>query len=242
MSPPIRDGSGSSIGSIRLGDGSEIAEVRTGAGDVVFTADRSIDNFESAPDGIYKSGDTISTYYSNDVSAAQRATSPVDAGSNSLELNTGSSDNTIVSLPGDGLNRYFGQGDTIRLWAKLNAGDVSFMFGKSTTNAGFFAGDNGYAAVIRAPQSTMRLFRFQNGTHTTLTSTSQSISLGTEFGFEVDWTVNGQITFRLFDASFSTQLNSIQTTDSTYSAEGVGFGSNNNGSSGDNYFDSVRIV
>jgi len=38
MSPPIRDGSGSSIGSIRLGDGSEIAEVRTGAGDVVFSA------------------------------------------------------------------------------------------------------------------------------------------------------------------------------------------------------------
>jgi len=38
MSPPIRDGSGSSIGSIRLGDGSEIAEVRTGAGDVLFSA------------------------------------------------------------------------------------------------------------------------------------------------------------------------------------------------------------
>jgi hypothetical protein len=38
MSPPIRDGSGDSIGSIRLGDGSEIAEVRTGAGDVVFSA------------------------------------------------------------------------------------------------------------------------------------------------------------------------------------------------------------
>jgi len=38
MSPPIRDGSGSSIGAIRLGDGTEIAEVRTGAGDVLFSA------------------------------------------------------------------------------------------------------------------------------------------------------------------------------------------------------------
>jgi hypothetical protein len=38
MSPPIRDGSGSSIGSIKLGDGSEISEVRTGAGDVLFSA------------------------------------------------------------------------------------------------------------------------------------------------------------------------------------------------------------
>jgi len=38
MSPPIREGSGDSIGSIRLGDGSEISEVRTGAGDVLFSA------------------------------------------------------------------------------------------------------------------------------------------------------------------------------------------------------------
>ena len=38
MSPPIRDGSGNDIGSIRLGDGSEISEVRTGAGDVLFSA------------------------------------------------------------------------------------------------------------------------------------------------------------------------------------------------------------
>jgi hypothetical protein len=49
MSPPIRDGSGDSIGSIRLGDGSEIAEVRTGAGDVLFSAttipDRLIHQF-----------------------------------------------------------------------------------------------------------------------------------------------------------------------------------------------------
>jgi len=37
MSPPIRDGSGDSIGSIRLGDGTEISEVRTGAGDVLFS-------------------------------------------------------------------------------------------------------------------------------------------------------------------------------------------------------------
>jgi len=38
MSPPIREGSGDSIGAIRLGDGSEISEVRTGAGDVLFSA------------------------------------------------------------------------------------------------------------------------------------------------------------------------------------------------------------
>jgi len=47
MSPPIRDGSGNSIGSIRLGDGSEIAEVRTGAGDVLFSASAGTSMFQS---------------------------------------------------------------------------------------------------------------------------------------------------------------------------------------------------
>jgi len=44
MSPPIREGSGDSIGAIRLGDGTEISEVRTGAGDVVF------DSISTLPD------------------------------------------------------------------------------------------------------------------------------------------------------------------------------------------------
>jgi hypothetical protein len=52
MSPPIRDGSGNSIGAIRLGDGSEISEVRTGAGDVLFSAipDSGISRWEYEDD------------------------------------------------------------------------------------------------------------------------------------------------------------------------------------------------
>jgi len=60
MSPPIREGSGDSIGSIRLGDGSEISEVRTGAGDVLFSASTipdSITNRWAATEG---SGSTLS--------------------------------------------------------------------------------------------------------------------------------------------------------------------------------------
>jgi len=60
MSPPIRDGSGSSIGSIRLGDGTEISEVRTGAGGVLFSGNSVPDpvtDFTTAGDG----GFTIST-------------------------------------------------------------------------------------------------------------------------------------------------------------------------------------
>jgi len=67
MSPPIRDGSGSSIGSIRLGDGSEISEVRTGAGDVVFSASPDIPtegllhNYDAQQLSGFADGDSVST-------------------------------------------------------------------------------------------------------------------------------------------------------------------------------------
>jgi len=65
MSPPIRDGSGSSIGSIRLGDGSEISEVRTGAGDVLFSGSAIPDSVVSqgkASDISANDGESISTW------------------------------------------------------------------------------------------------------------------------------------------------------------------------------------
>jgi len=66
MSPPIRDGSGDSIGSIRLGDGTEIAEVRTGAGDVVFGAnaipDSGLVHHYDATEITGSDGDAIGTW------------------------------------------------------------------------------------------------------------------------------------------------------------------------------------
>jgi len=65
MSPPIREGSGSSIESIRLGDGSEISEVRTGAGDVVFSATTVPGSTVAQYDATQLSlsdGDTVSTF------------------------------------------------------------------------------------------------------------------------------------------------------------------------------------
>jgi len=62
MSPPIRDGSGSSIGSIRLGDGTEISEVRTGAGDVLFSAipDSVVAQVDATQLSGFSNGDTVS--------------------------------------------------------------------------------------------------------------------------------------------------------------------------------------
>jgi len=76
MSPPIRDGSGSSIGSIRLGDGSEIAEVRTGAGDVLFSANVIPDSGDlyhallpSYLSANHSQGDDVTSWQLNDGSA-----------------------------------------------------------------------------------------------------------------------------------------------------------------------------
>ena len=69
MSPPIRDGSGDSIDSIRLGDGSEISEVRTGAGDVLFSASlNSIVSQYSAKEYNGDNTNIIDLVGSNDVS------------------------------------------------------------------------------------------------------------------------------------------------------------------------------
>jgi len=87
MSPPIRDGSGNDIGSIRLGDGSEISEVRTGAGDVLFSAipDSVVTQFSPST---YSNGDSTWTddVGSNDISITgdpQRST--FSDGTNSIE-------------------------------------------------------------------------------------------------------------------------------------------------------------
>jgi hypothetical protein len=78
MSPPIRDGSGNSIGSIRLGDGSEISEVRTGAGDVLFSAIPDSGLFrltldESSPTDLWNDNDfSISGGVTTDVSGANQ--------------------------------------------------------------------------------------------------------------------------------------------------------------------------
>jgi len=65
MSPPIRAGSGDSIGSIRLGVGSEISEVRTGAGDVLFSGSAIPDSVQYQVNAKelsgFNDGDTVNT-------------------------------------------------------------------------------------------------------------------------------------------------------------------------------------
>jgi len=96
MSPPIRDGSGNSIGSIRLGDGTEISEVRTGAGNLVFSAAPPLPSsaifqvdpvasFSSADDGASITGSIPDeSGNGNDLSNAQGGATVVNNGINGV--------------------------------------------------------------------------------------------------------------------------------------------------------------
>jgi len=103
MSPPIRDGSGSSIGSIRLGDGSEISEVRTGAGDVLFSAgppDSGVALYDARSLTGFSDGDSASTWTAtigSDLSGAATYRASGIAGQASLDHN-GSSDGFDTSF------------------------------------------------------------------------------------------------------------------------------------------------
>jgi len=148
MSPPIRDGSGSSIGSIRLGDGSEISEVRTGAGDVVF-------NPVSVPDS-----ENLQARY--DFSAEDGSTPVADLTGNGYDL-TGSysgvsgSINSIQAGEFDGVDDYLeaswageAQPNTTYIVARLRTiGTAQFIFdGDTPESMGLLSDGNAQYRIL----------------------------------------------------------------------------------------------
>jgi hypothetical protein len=138
MSPPIRDGSGNSIGSIRLGDGSEISEVRTGAGDVLFSAAPPIPD----SDVYYKldDGDFIADQGTKDLSGSGTFSFGPDGvtfGDTSSDYATAStnfaSDNTIT----------MGLTITPTTTFDINNGSVVWAGVSNGSNAWGFGYDNG---------------------------------------------------------------------------------------------------
>jgi len=156
MSPPIRDGSGDSIGSIRLGDGTEISEVRTGAGDVLFSASQ-INNsafdhrwaFDEGSgttlnDAISSSTFNLSSDTSNWVSGTGRGGVYLEFASNEIATNTQSSEWGTKTA-------------TYTVWFKPNTTSGGFVFAlagdqSAVTDVGIDTGGGftgGYSAFVR---------------------------------------------------------------------------------------------
>jgi len=259
MSPPIREGSGNSIGSIRLGDGSEISEVRTGAGDVLFSAsaipDSVVDNFEDAdadPPGVYESGDTVATYYSGDTGAFSRSATGVIENSYGLQ-NDDTDDVYIVSEPGDGLNKYPETGATVGWFAQSFGDAQNTHFPVTVFNGAYDGSVDGYGFMTASYDGGyLKIVRIDNGSDTDLQTSSPSLSDGVWYWAEADLpptsgTSEGDIDFRLYnlngDLSRGSQIDSLSATDTNYGDNrGVGFGSTISGYTGETLWDYVRVL
>jgi len=226
MSPPIRDGSGSSIGSIRLGDGSEISEVRTGAGDVLFSAipDSAVDYFE---DGSLKSAYSLDTgdYNVNN-------NSPVYQGDFSLKWNDGS--NTRYVIVADSTNSDFNstiQRGKVITWLQSVSGSNtddfgSFYFGLESASDPENNAITGYEAEWDMRSGITTLYRFDSdGSRNLIASDDTRASENTEFKIEVDFdsASNGDIVYSATRVSDSTQVFSMTANDANHDDTGFGF-------------------
>jgi len=239
MSPPIRDGSGSGIGSIRLGDGSEISEVRTGAGDVLFSAisDSIVDGFEEVQ--YENKNNTLSDYYSGDLSTFGRDTnSPVAQESYSLKLDNAPTATSFIAST-SGLKRYPQTGEKYSVLIQPSNGIPAMAFNAVDSN-------NLYSAFLRPGDDAMRLERADSGSFTKLNEVTVSISTGQWYDVQREIDSNGNIIITLYDwdtANFQrgSQLETLTATDTNYVGEtGVAFGSRASGTTA--AFDYARIV
>lgn len=176
-------------------------------------------------------------------------TSPVIEGSYSCKNTTCSDYNMYISMPGDGLNSYPKDGDTISgyLYIDTSSGDVQPMYGwymGDTANGG-----DGYAIMTENGLDEIQIRRYDNGSSTLLNDTAVTLSDGTWYDVEV--AISGStFTGRIYDVDQTTgdrlsQLASVSTTDSTYTPsggyDGFSFGNRANGG-GTAAIDGVRKV
>jgi hypothetical protein len=250
MSPPIRDGSGNSIGSIRLGDGSEIAEVRTGAGDVLFSAsaipDSVVDNFEDAngnPARPYESGETISDYYSGATGNWARTQSNVNEGSFALETSGGYPDYVYST---SGLPKYPSEGDTVKFL--IRAVEVNGCIPHFISNVGG-SPINGYGFGLYADNGEMYIQKITDESYSTLTSdTNISVSVQTWYWGEASLPTQGDntIEFSLYEVDSNnnrgTLISDITANDNDY-ATNTGIGAfNQSSSSTGTVLDWIRVA
>jgi len=145
MTPPIRDGSGSSIGSIRLGDGSEIAEVRTGAEDVLFSAisDSVVSQYDATQEGTGTLSTITDQIGNNDLTGS---TDVVSSGINGLQtFDFDSSQSVDISTT-------FASSDPFAIVAVIKpdtvAQNTTYFDGFTSDNFAFFDNNKSAGAVI----------------------------------------------------------------------------------------------
>lgn len=95
--------------------------------------------------------------------------------------------------------------------------------------------------TINHPNNKIEIKKLENGSGSTLNSTSGAISGSKWYKLKIDWSTNGDITFTLVDTSDDSTVASVQTTDSTYtSGSHISFKLNDNNESSEAWWDYVQ--
>lgn len=177
--------------------------------------------------------------YSGDTGNFSTSTTPIQNGTNSLEASTSGSSVAIHSS--NGLDSYFDQGETMRVWMRTGTNTDINQFVSYFAQKEGSTGVNRYYVELARAAGVFRLIMY-DGSANILASASQTYSDSTWYEVEVNVTTGGDHTLTLLDSSGS-QLNQIAVTDTTYSDGGVGFGLGNAGSSSaTHHFDYARVV
>jgi len=243
-------------------DGTDVQEI-TVDGQTVFSAavdilDSVVDNFEDAqadPAGVYETGQTLDDYYSGFDGASLvsvsgdhvRQTNTVFAGAQALEMNSGGASTGIVSHSGDGLNRYFQQGETLEARVYHNGtsttlGRAAFIYFGVPSNDS--PRTNGFRAEAKAgDDSTIRLGKFSGGSFSELDSVNIAPPNEQWTRWEIEWALNDTITFTV-EEDDGTQVDSLSVTesDSNIDGDGIGLSENVGNTSESILIDEIEVI
>lgn len=180
--------------------------------------------------------------YGSDTGQYATQTSTVKEGTTALQGDV-SSGNAYHILSTSGLNYYPSQGDTWRLWNRVqSSGDMAANhFGvQSVPTSGL--PDNGYMVQTRVAANEIRIYLRSSASWTLLASASVSLSSATWYEIKVDWATDGTITLTIFDSAGS-QLAQASATDTSFSSGGIGWGAHNaNSNASSIFFDHSRTI
>jgi len=243
-------------GDLTLPEGTAASEVATpdsGVSDIVGPdgnvlfedrpdiPDGTVDNFEAVDaslPGVYETGQTLADYYSGATGSWARTTSNVVQGAHALEKTSASIFDHIYSVPGDGLNEYPSEGDTI-IWLAKTATSASTNEISPGPIVAASSGVDGYLYSWSIKNSDIRIWRLDGGSYTQLNTASASLSDDTWHWCEarVPSSSDGSLTYTVYqlnttDLTRGAEVATISTTDTNYVSRGIGWSNSTNNTTG----------
>lgn len=180
----------------------------------------------------FESGD-LSNYTGDTVAWGVDTTTPVFEGAYSAKC--GTANTTIISTAG--LNAYPSQGDTM---AAQVYGSVDGTSAVAPQVAYFVQDiDNFYLAEVVVSTNRIRLYKKEVGSFTALATASVTVNNQTEYRLHMNPQSDGTHTISLHSADGATQLASASTTDTTFTAGGIGL---RQGDTGSVVADNLRLI